>query len=532
MSLDRTRAGTGSAPPAAGTRWPPGPWHSARPDLWFGKRRTILLGFVGTILVTLGGIGAGAVLEHDPLLSGTSMTWVRFGHGRQLAAGLLYLGLAMVIWAWVRMGRAVRAEKIGSRTVLWAVVAWTLPLLFAPSLFSKDIYSYLAQGDLALHGFNPYLVGPSVLPNDLTENVSWVWQNTPAPYGPLFILLAKGVVAATGEHVLPGVILLRAAITVGLAGICWAIPRLTRHLGGNATFALWLGAANPLLLIHLVGGAHNDLLMLGMLAVGVVLVLDRRPVLGIALVTMAVAVKATAALALPFLVWVWAGRLPGGKRARFLRAAGGGVGIFAVVFTVCSVVARLDLGWLPALASSSAIVNWLSLPTGFGELVHWLLGRFVELPAEPFLNVARVLGWVVLAGVVARQWWLARGGGPDAVRRAGIALLAVALLSPATFPWYLTWPLVICAGLAWSRSAQQVLCWGSVMLLLVTFPSGDTVLYSWWFLAGFAVVATVAAKSLDTFDPLRISSKVPVPVSAPGPPRPDPTFRTEVGAAR
>lgn len=488
-----------------------------------------MLGLAGTVLVTLGGIGAGAVLEHDPLLSGTSMTWVRFGHGRQLASALLYLGLGLVIWAWVRMGRAVRAGKADNRTVLLAVAAWTLPLLFAPSLFSKDIYSYLAQGQLVLHGFNPYLVGPSVLPNGLTENVSWVWQNTPAPYGPLFLLLAKGVVAATGQSVLPGVIALRAAMAVGLAMICWAIPRLTRHLGGNPTLALWLGAANPLLLIHLVGGAHNDLLMLGLLAVGVVLVLDRRPVTGIALVTLAVAVKATAAIALPFLVWVWAGRLIGSKRARFYRAAGAGIAVFAAVFTGCSLAAHLGLGWIPALGSSTVIVNYLSLPTGLGEFAHWLPGLFVDLPSEPFLTIARGIGWLVLAGVFVRQWWLARGGGPDAVRRAGVVLLAVALLSPATFPWYLTWPLVICAGLSWSRSAQQVLCWGSVMLLLVTFPSGDTVLYSHWYLGGFAVVALVAAKSLDTFDPLRISAKDPV-LAVPARLPADQPERLEVGA--
>lgn len=503
----------------------------AAPRRIAGRRRTTLLGFAGTVLIALGGVGAGAVLEHDPLLSGTTMTWVRFGHGKALATGVIYIGIALVIWAWVRLGRSVRGGESGSRGVYVAIGAWVLPLLVAPSLFSKDVFSYLAQGDLALHGFNPYVVGPSALPNNLTENVSWVWQNTPAPYGPLFLLLSKGVVAATGENVLGGLIALRVVMVLGLGMLCWALPRLARHLGGRAPVALWLAAANPLVLVHLVGGAHNDLLMLGLLAVGVVLVLDRRVIVGVALVTLAVAVKATAALALPFLVWIWAGRLPGGKWERFGKAAVGGITVFVAVFVLCSVVARLDLGWLPALGTSSAIVNWLSLPTGLGELTHKVLGLFVELPTEPFLTVARMLGWAALAGIVLRQWWLARSGGIDAVRRAGMALLAVALLSPATFPWYLTWPLVMCAGLAWSTSALLVMCWGSVMLVLVTYPDGDTALYSWWFLAVTAVIAALAAYSLVKVDPLGLSSRTQSTDPWPGPARQRTVVREEISVS-
>jgi alpha-1,6-mannosyltransferase len=39
-------------------------------------------------------------------------------------------------------------------------------------------------------------------------------------------------------------------------------------VGADPDRALWWGAANPLVLFHVVGGAHNDGLMVGLMAAG------------------------------------------------------------------------------------------------------------------------------------------------------------------------------------------------------------------------------------------------------------------------
>lgn len=496
----------------------------ARPEPTGIPIRTILLGVAGVTLIAFGGTGAGAILKRDPLLADTSLSWLRYGHGHDLATAVLYLGLGLVIWAWVRLGRMVRNNHVGSTAVVIAVVAWALPLLFAPPLFSKDIYSYLAQGQLALHGFDPYLVGPAALPSPLSDNVSWVWQNTPAPYGPLFMLMAKAVVALTNASVIGGVVAMRLTLASGLILVCWALPGLARHLGGRSAVALWLGAANPLVLVHLIGGAHNDVLMIGLMAAGVLMVLDRRHVLGIALVTLAFAVKATAVVTLPFLVLVWAARLDGTKRARLAKAIGGSVGVFVAVFATCTVIAGVDLGWIPALRTSSTIVNWLSLPSAVGDFVHTLVNVVVRVEPGVFMAIARGLGSLLLIYIAWRQWRTALdestldgvggtgvdGSGVDgsgAVRRAALTMLAVALLSPATLPWYFSWPLILGAGFAWTTSALTAATFASVGLVLVTFPNGDTALYSWGYLVLTALVATLAAVSLTKPDPLELSSR-------------------------
>jgi alpha-1,6-mannosyltransferase len=47
-------------------------------------------------------------------------------------------------------------------------------------------------------------------------------------------------------------------LVTGLGLLCLALPALCRHLGARPEFALWIGVANPLVLLYLVAGAHND----------------------------------------------------------------------------------------------------------------------------------------------------------------------------------------------------------------------------------------------------------------------------------
>ena len=84
----------------------------------------------------------------------------------------------MIRGAWVRVGRATLAGHVTVRD-LWTVLpAWTAPLLVATPMFSRDAYSYLAQGALLRDGFDPYEVGPVVNPGVLLDNVSNVWTTT------------------------------------------------------------------------------------------------------------------------------------------------------------------------------------------------------------------------------------------------------------------------------------------------------------------------------------------------------------------
>lgn len=472
-------------------------------------RATLWIGVAASVMMVVGAFGGGGVLVRDPVLSNSALGFWRYGHGLELATLLIYVGVALMTWAWVRLGRDVLADRADGRAVLTTALAWIAPTLLSPPLFTRDIYSYLAQGGLPLAGFDPYAVGPEVMPGVFAENVHYFWQDTPAPYGPLFILLAKSIAWLVGDNIILGVVVMRLALLTGLALLLWALPELTRRLGGRVPVALWVAVANPMMVIHMIGGGHNDLLVVGLVAAGSLIALRGGPAAGIALVTAAMAVKASAAVALPFLVLVWAGQLSGPRTGRILRATAAGVAVFVVVFAACTFAAGVGLGWLPALSAPSMIVNWMSIPTGIGEFAHTLVGLVVPVPKQPFVNTARIIGAALLIGLAVRHWWAARDGGADAVHRAGSVLLLVAVLSPATLPWYLSWGMAILAMVPWSTHGLVGVVFASSMLVIVYYPDGEDALYNFPYLLGCALLAVLAAVSLVRPDPLRLRAHRP-----------------------
>lgn len=528
----RGDAGGTAATPARAAARPRAGWlRRARDFAGTPAGAAARLGLLGSLAVLVGGLGAGSVRIRDPLLEAGHLSWLRYGHGHDLSVALVYLGVGLLLLAWVRLGRLVLAERVDAAGLRLTVAAWVVPLLAAPPMFSRDAYSYLAQGALLRDGFDPYAVGPVANPGVLLDNVSNVWTTTTAPYGPVFLLMADGVTSLTDDDVVAGTILLRLLMLPGLAMLLWALPRLTRHLGGRHTVALWVAVLNPLVLVHLVGGVHNEMLMVGLLAAGLALVLDRHHASGTAVIAVGAAVKATAGVALPFVVWIWMAhraqdrrRLRDGEAAgsatpvaatgrrhtwaEFARTAGPGAAVVVAVFGLASVVAGVGIGWLGALSGSAKIINWLSVPTVLGHLVTLAFGWLTGVRLETVLPPLRALCAVLLVAVLLAVWWRSRGDAARAARAIPVALVAIVVLSPAALPWYYAWPLAMAAGMAWSTRALVWVAGLSTWLMLVFRPAGDIGMYTWFDVAVATGLGLLAARSLRQVDPLDLRRRV------------------------
>ena len=129
------------------------------------QARPARLGCLGAALLTIGGLGAGSTRLHDPLLESLHLSWLRFGHGLVLSSVLLWTGVAVMLIAWLWLGRRVIDGTATEYTMVVTTGFWLAPLLLSVPLFSRDTYSYLAQGALLRDGFAPYVVGPEDNPN-------------------------------------------------------------------------------------------------------------------------------------------------------------------------------------------------------------------------------------------------------------------------------------------------------------------------------------------------------------------------------
>lgn len=416
------------------------------------------VGFAGSALVAIGGLGAGAL----PV----GVAYPGGGHHPRLGLVGVYIGLALLLLGWWWYGRVTRGADESCRQSWGTLALWTAPLLLAPPMFSRDVYSYLAQGLMLDAGLDVYRHGPAMLGGLVAEQVPAVWQHTPSPYGPVFLVVAGTVAQALGAHLVLGVIAMRLVALAGLALLAGAVPTLARSAGVSPAAATWLAVLNPLVLIHLVGGAHNDALMVGLLAAGLAAAVRQHPIVATLLVVTAALVKAPAALGLVAIAAIWGAHLPG--RPPWARAVAGVAATAAAGTALITAAAGTGYGWVHALDTPISAQNW-SLTGLLGRATAALLepdGVGADL-AHGVWRWAGVLATMIVAGLV----WVHRARlGP--VPGLGIVLVALVAFGPALRPWYLIWalaPLVVTAGHRRVRRLLAALC---AALALVVLPDG------------------------------------------------------------
>lgn len=418
-----------------------------------------LLGGVGATVLSGAGLAAGA------LPVGAHTAW--WSGLRQLAGpGLLcgYAGLTLLVAAWWWAGRHPHApdEVVDRRSAALTLLCWAGPLLVAPPLFSRDAYSYLAQGAMVLADIDVYRHGVAQLGGALAGEVPQMWQQTPAPYGPVFLAVAAVVSGVTGGKLVLGVLGLRLVALAGVALLVGYLPRLARHCGVDPAAALWLGVLNPLVPLHLIAGAHNEAVMLGLLVAGLSLAFEHRYGTATVLVTLAALVKVPAVVGL-LVVGSLAARHRG-LPASVARTAGFAVGTAAVVTWATGI----GYGWVGALGTPMYRHSW-SISSALGRVASRTAGRFGLHLGDAPMRFCLALGVAVALAVAVGVWWHRRRLGP--AYALGLVLVAAALLGPATRPWYALWGLVLLAAAAHGR-ARPAAALGAVVLAFVALPSG------------------------------------------------------------
>ncbi len=419
-------------------------------------RRCQVLGLAGTACLALGGETAGALPARD-LLTPSSPHAV-------LGLVGVYCGLVLLTAAWVLLGRLVHGgDPPTPRALVLVLAVWAAPLLPAPPLFSRDVYSYLAQGAMVDAHMDVYAHGPARLGGPLAEEVAPLWRNTGAPYGPVFLAVAAALSGLTRGELPAGLAGMRCVALLGVALMAAALPRLARHSGADPAAALWLGALNPLVLLHLVAGAHNDAIMLGLLGVGLVAGLGRRPVLATVLVTLAALVKAPAALGLAAVLVL---QLRSGRRPA--RAALTTVAASAATTVTATTVAGTGYGWIGALDTPVSSHNW-ALTSLLGRGTRALLETLGSDLAPLAVPVWHGLGLAVTAVALVVIWWRLR---PRPVYALGLSLATVAAFGPAIRPWYALWALFLIAAAAPSTSVRHRTAAVAGVLALAVLPDG------------------------------------------------------------
>jgi hypothetical protein len=374
-----------------------------------------------------------------------------FRHG-----GLVVLVAAVVlVLAWLVGAWLIQRDRLPWTWVASVAVLWSLPVVLAPPILSQDAYAYLAQGAVASGGGSPYQAPSAVLGahSALVQAVDPLYRGRVAPYGPVAVRLFS--FALWAGHQSPPVAL---GVLRALAVLCVVMAVLgCIHLAGRdrSAMVVWVVAASPLILLHLVGGLHVEA-ELGALLVAA-LVLHRRGLtqLAAAVIVVAAAIKVTVIAALAVLL------LDTWRRRGWRRAGLDVLAALAAAAVLSAALRPTPFGWLPALGAPLRVWDPVALPTSIALL--W--GSVTE--TSPVLAVGPLRLIVAVVGIGAALWCLATIDRRPVEASVGMALTAVLLTGPVLWPWYLA-PAIICLA-AWRGR-------GLMLLLALTCASALTAL--------------------------------------------------------
>lgn len=395
----------------------------------------------------------------------------------------IVVGVVLLVGAWWLLRPAPGGADANRGRILLAVGAWSVPLLLVPPVLSADAVLYADLGWIVSQGQNPYLVGLTGAGGPYAPHVDPLWGGSGVAYPPLALLTNALVVGLTGFSTYGGIIAMRLPVLLALAVIAWVLPRLATRFGLDADRALWRGLANPLVVLHFIGGAHNDALMIAVALTGIWLSV-RTPhwawglLAGPAAIGVAMAFKQQAGLAviacagLPVAAALASAPLP--RRLWLLGwrsavAAGVAVGVFVAV----SLASGLGFGWtawLSLMGKAGTAAPFSLLAQGGEKLILAAggdpTGWLQAVGAASTLTLLVVLGWVLVR--FADRPLAAVAWGSLAVSGLGqsmhpwyipwsIALLALVPLSPRQFRWM---TIFVAAFAVWN--AVQTVVWHSM----------------------------------------------------------------------
>ncbi|QCB28816.1 alpha-(1-_6)-mannopyranosyltransferase A [Corynebacterium endometrii] len=479
------------------------------------------LGIASSIVLTLASFGGGATRNRGGVLEALNLGFVSYGHGRNFSMLLFWVGLFGLVAAWVLAGRELvipqlkaPTEKAFAAMRRWMWM-WIAPLALAGPLASRDVYSYLMQGAMVRDGFDPYSEGAAVNPGPFLLEVSQDWRNTTTPYGPLHLWLGEGIVRIAGNEVWLGIILFKVVSLLGFFAIAWAVPKIATRLGSDPTLALWLGVANPVMILHLIGGMHNESVMVALVSVGLVLALNRKYVAAIALIAVAVSMKATAFIAMPFVVWMMVNRFAPAKTSSVAKQCGvfiaSGAAMVALTVAVVAAVtwaSGTSWGWIFEITGNSKVINPLAGPTLMADVLTPPLQSFnEELTYNSVISLLRSIAMVLmLAGMVA-AWWLFRKGDNQAIVGTAAAYQVAFIFNSVTLPWYYASVITLVAAGRVPLLVTKIATAGSFFVAVSFAGDGNHQLYNWW----WVIVAAAAAWFITSwiYEPLKHPAGAP-----------------------
>lgn len=376
--------------------------------------------------------------ERFPLNSGVFIAWslhpgpYRSGPMFRAFTGVLFTFILLLVAAgcWLLTAQAAHRGRLTLRVAAAGALALPVLALVAPAMISEDTASYWAYGRIsAIYDGNPFVESPLSHSTDPSFiRVAEVWQDMPSTYGPGFIWVASGVALVSGTSFAMAIFLFKLVAVLATMAVSLLILAFTRNLSPQErALRLVLWGWNPLVVLYLAGGGHNDAMVAVGLAIAALGVMGERHSLAFGGILFAALMKPIAIIAAPiYAVWLW---VRGERRD-------------AAVIGGLATLGGLVLGYAPYWDGGKAIqplrrIAWRiedALPAGW--LTQWT-SHLIGNGGASFLARTSSMAALVIGGL----WILRHLRQLGALEAIALGFAAVLLSSTYAQPWYLVWVL-------------------------------------------------------------------------------------------
>jgi hypothetical protein len=405
--------------------------------------------------------------------------------------------VAALVMLWLGVVAFVRRRDQPEGRVWWVAGAWSVPFVLGPPLMGTSVQTYVAFGLLQRHGLSPYDFGPNRLGGDhIVAAIEPSMRGTPSAAGPLGSLIQHLAVTVAAGSALGAILVLRAAALIAAV----VIGRLAAELGGAfRSRALTLTVLNPLLLLYIVSAARLEGVMLALTLAALITAGQRRWLVSVAVICLAGSVIGEAFVVLPAILAVhWLGR----RTVPTWLLLGRDLLVAAVTTVAAGLVVPDGFGWMQTVTKQFSAHTPFSVAGAIAKLLSPIVrgASYDDLAAG-----ARITAVTAMVCLIAYLIGTARQRALE--RTAGYALLALGVLSPVLYPWYLLWGTICLAASANGTRLVAVLalCAAGCVLTPPGFTPTTTNVITAVALAVVAVV-TIGMATLRRESRLRLSA--------------------------
>ena len=366
------------------------------------------------------------------------------GNGKPLPVDLYLLILAMAFAAYFfvckvafRTSALNSGETVGpgvGRTMLVVAIAARLIMFAAPHRINGDVSRYVWDGYLVTNGINPYKFAPSdpellqFQSNHRFEQLNTEFNQIKTVYGPvaMVVFATANLIGGDPENDIRLLMVIGDVVAIYLLGLVF------RRTGRSEVWLL-LYAMNPLLIESFAERGQMEGVIVPLIAATIYCVASRRMVFAGTFIALAAAAKIHLVLLLPIIFVIEFAK----EKENGLKVVAG----FGATLSICAI---------PYL---TAWPNSISGILEFGAT--WQANNSLFSMAKSIMGEDNARWFVVIAfiGVYSAVLYRCKQNGRDRVvqyaEASMLTFVALLVLSPAVFPWYLTWclpflPVIAC----------------------------------------------------------------------------------------